>query len=183
MTFIAELDRALLHWFVAHRLPGFDGPVAFYSELTRPAWLLVLAVLLAGVVRVRTGSWRWGYLPAAILAANLGNRLLKELIGRERPGAEFQLVAEVSSALPSGHAMGAAACATAVTVLLGGRRRGVVATVWVLAVLTALSRLYLGVHWGSDVLVGAGLGVGGSLLLAAALRAGIDFGGGRVNRG
>ena len=105
----------------------------------------------------------------ALLLAWL-NFLLKELVGRSRPPEAIGFDALVgvpgSPSFPSGHAMTAFAVAGAVA-LLAPRLRWPVLT---LAALIAFSRVYLGVHFWLDVLVGALLGLAVGLALAWSLR-------------
>lgn len=143
--------------FLDARAQWLTPPVRVLTELTRPSLVLVYALVVAAVAAFRSRP-RWAYLPMAVLSANLLSHVLKAVIGRERPGLELQLVYEYNPAMPSGHAMGAAAFAMAVTLLLAGRRPWLVAGLWALAAATGLTRLYLGVHWFTDVLAGYVLG-------------------------
>lgn len=127
------------------------------TELTRPSVVLLYALAVAGVAVFRPRP-RWLYLPVAVLSANLLSHALKAVIGRERPGLELQLIYEYNPAMPSGHAMGAAAFAMAVTLLLAGQRPWLAAGLWALAAATGVTRLYLGVHWFTDVVAGYVLG-------------------------
>jgi undecaprenyl-diphosphatase len=147
----------LLDFFLGARAQWLTPPVRVLTELTRPSVVLVYALAVAAIAVFRSRT-RWLYLPVAVLSANLLSHVLKAVIGRERPDLELQLVYEYNPAMPSGHAMGVAAFAMAVTLLLAGRRPWLVAGLWVLAVATGLTRLYLGVHWFTDVLVGYALG-------------------------
>ncbi len=108
----------------------------------------------------------------AVLLVAPVNALLKELIGRERPqfargGAEY-----TSLAFPSGHAMGVAALVTT-GLLLAWPALGRAARRWWLAagialcVLVGLTRLWLGVHWLSDVVGGEAFGAGWTLLVVS----------------
>jgi undecaprenyl-diphosphatase len=99
--------------------------------------------------------------------AQLTFRGLKELLDRPRPPADGRLVHAVSESLPSGHATTAVVVVGTLVVLAWqGRTRaartGMVAAaaIWVGAV--GLTRIYLGVHWFSDVI--AGWLVGGAWL-------------------
>ncbi|MFI9503264.1 bifunctional phosphatase PAP2/diacylglycerol kinase family protein [Nocardia sp. NPDC052566] len=139
-------DRGLL------RLTGS----ADYSAL----WLVIAAVLAA-----RKGTPRRAALRGVVSVAGASltvNAGLKSLIARRRPAAEqlpaYRRLATVpaSSSFPSGHAACAAAFATAVA-LESPRTALVVAPI---AATVAYSRVHTGVHWSSDVLVGAAVGSG-----------------------
>jgi undecaprenyl-diphosphatase len=96
---------------------------------------------------------------AAVVAEGLTG-LLKLITERARPPlADPQIEALVSvpesHSFPSGHAATAFAAATVVAVLYPRLRAPLLA----LAVMVALSRVYLGVHFWSDILVGSLLGV------------------------
>jgi undecaprenyl-diphosphatase len=97
---------------------------------------------------------------AAGLSADLISLALRQLIGRDRPFVVYPeprpLVHPPSSgSFPSGHAAAAFACATVIA--WASPRLAVPA--YVVAVLVAWSRVYVGVHYPLDVLGGAVLGV------------------------
>jgi undecaprenyl-diphosphatase len=106
-------------------------------------------------------------LPAGALAAGasaavagLSVLLLKGLFDRPRPPVAHQGldpvgIVPVSASFPSGHAATAFATAVAVGIVYPRLRVPLLA----LATLVAVSRVYLGVHYGSDVLAGSALGV------------------------
>jgi membrane-associated phospholipid phosphatase len=87
------------------------------------------------------------------------NAVLKALVDRSRPPEEIGLEAlgriPTSASFPSGHAMSAFAVASAIAVLSPRLRWPVLAV----AAVIAFSRVYLGVHFWLDVLVGAVLGI------------------------
>ena len=103
---------------------------------------------------------------AAALAA-----LVKEVVDRSRPehaGVDVDPLVSTpdSPSFPSGHAATAFAAATVVALVHPRLRLPVLA----LAALVALSRVYLGVHYGVDVLAGAALGIGVALAVSRASR-------------
>lgn len=128
-----------------------------------------LGLALIGLLLVR--SRRWLALAAFAVAESLApllSVLLKALIDRPRP--PYELVHAVGPSFPSGHATYAGATCLALVLLFtapGARRRwwwalaslGVVGMAW--------SRTYLQVHWLTDVIAGALLGSGISLLVFA----------------
>jgi undecaprenyl-diphosphatase len=109
---------------------------------------------------------------AAFGLASLLNVALKELVDRHRPPVTDPDLAYVgdlpsSPSFPSGHAMTAFAAATAVAVLCPRLR----VPALLIAVLVAVSRPYLGVHFWADVVVGAALGAAIGAASALAVRA------------
>jgi undecaprenyl-diphosphatase len=116
-----------------------------------------------------------------VLAASIGGAslsiALKSLFDRPRPDVVVHLVNVSSASFPSGHALGAAAIYLTLAALLArelSRRRLRAFTVSVatlIVVIIGLSRIYLGVHWPTDVLAGWCVGAAWAMLcwLVAAL--------------
>ncbi|MDN5749299.1 MAG: phosphatase PAP2 family protein [Pseudonocardia sp.] len=129
----------------------------------------VLWFAVAALLGARRGSSRKAALRGVFAIAGASasaNAVLKPLLPRRRPAASelpaYQKLADppTSSSFPSGHAASAAAFATAVA--MESPRLGLV--VAPLAAGVAYSRVHVGVHWTSDVVVGAALGGGIALL-------------------
>ncbi|WP_222193337.1 phosphatase PAP2 family protein [Modestobacter italicus] len=102
--------------------------------------------------------------------------LLKESTGRARPQFAEGGAGWESLSFPSGHSSGIATLVTVALVLAWPRLRPTGRGVWlaagvVLVVLVGLTRLWLGVHFPSDVVAGWALGAGWTLLVALALGA------------
>lgn len=122
-------------------------------------WLPVVVGAVALAMRRRADT---AFLALACLApaANLG---VKELVARPRPDADLWLVMETGFAFPSGHSVFAMSFLGAL-VWLAGRanildghpavRRTVQVVLALLILAVGFSRLYLGVHWPSDVIGG-----------------------------
>lgn len=127
-------------------------------------WLLAACGLLCTKKYRKQGFLLLGGLAAGVLA---GNVLLKNLIARPRPcwldpSVPMLIPVPKDYSFPSGHTLSSAIGAT---ILTGTDRRFGVAAI-PLAVLIAFSRLYLYVHFPSDILGGALLGLGiGALAL------------------
>jgi diacylglycerol kinase family enzyme/membrane-associated phospholipid phosphatase len=126
-------------------------------------WFAIAAVLAARRGATRKAAGR-GLLAIAGASAT-ANAVLKPSMPRRRPAASelpaYQTLRNppTSSSFPSGHAASAAAFATAVT--MESPRLGIV--VAPLAASVAYSRVHVGVHWASDVAVGAAVGSGVAL--------------------
>jgi undecaprenyl-diphosphatase len=125
---------------------------------------LVLALVVA-VVQRRAMSFV--FVALAVLAADGLANLLKVAVGEHRPSDTNPLVSMPhSNSFPSGHSATAFAGATALSILVPRAAPAF----YVLALAIAYSRLYVGVHYPLDVVVGAAIGVATALLLRAIAR-------------
>ncbi len=170
-----DLDGALSEALYAgdDRAPMLDG---LLEVLTAPGLTVVRALLFAPVLvwLLVRGAYRTaGWVLAAILLVAPLTELLKEAFGRVRPDFDLGGARYDTLSYPSGHSSGiatlvAVALLLAWPVLAPRWRRWWLALGVFAVVLVGLTRLWLGVHYLSDVLGGWALGVGWSLLVAAA---------------
>ncbi|NKQ55634.1 phosphatase PAP2 family protein [Amycolatopsis sp. K13G38] len=100
--------------------------------------------------------------------------VVKNLTGRTRPDSWWQLLPETGFSFPSRHTTVATALLLIAAYLLARHTRTHVAVLawWpgacALAALVAASRVYLGVHWATDVLAAAALGAAWALTVITA---------------
>jgi undecaprenyl-diphosphatase len=132
--------------------------------------LLVFLPVLVLLVR-RRAWWTAAWVLTAIALIGPLNTLLKHYFGRVRPDFAQGGARLDSLSYPSGHSSGIATLVTVALVLawplLAGRARHLALAAGIaLTFLVGLTRLWLGVHFLSDVLGGWALGVGWSLLTA-----------------
>ncbi len=122
--------------------------------------LTLVALAVIGFFAVRGRWWRAAFLAAAIGGGALLNTVLKIGYARPRPTIVVHLVDVTSQSFPSGHAMNSAI----VYLTLGAiasrgvhERAGkiyVMAMAVVLTLIVGCTRVFLGVHWPTDVLAG-----------------------------
>lgn len=148
---------------------------ALLAVLTAPGYTVARVVVFAPVVVWLLRARRWvdaAWVTVSVLGVGLLNTALKDWVGRVRPPFAGGGAALDSLSFPSGHASGIACLVVTALVLAwprlspGGRRWAVLGGV-VLAVLVGLSRMWLGVHYLSDVVAGWAFGVAWALLVAA----------------
>ena len=135
-------------------------------------FLPVLVLLLR-----RRAWWTAGWVVTAVVLVGLVTQLLKEFFGRVRPDFEEGGARYTSLSYPSGHASGIATLVTVALVLAwpylasGALRRLALVLGVALVVVVGLTRMWLGVHYLSDVVGGWALGVSWTLLTAVAFSA------------
>ena len=152
-------EFAILDWIQAHLRCGFLDAVL--PAISRTANHGELWIILAVILLLIRGQRKYGASVACGLILDLVscNIILKPLIGRIRPFAvnglvELLIAAPTDASFPSGHT--AASFAAVFALKMAG------SPLWkpalAVALVIAFSRLYLYVHWPSDVLGGALLG-------------------------
>jgi undecaprenyl-diphosphatase len=172
-------DGPITRWVIDARTPWLDGLFRRLSFLGSTRVVLTVSAAAAAV------AWRrCPRLAVAILVIALARPLtewaLKELVSRDRPIGD-RMVRGRGYSFPSGHPMATAASwgVLPLVVALYTRRRLlwwlVAVGVWAVTVGVAISRVWLGVHWSSDVIGGlllAVLGVAGAERLLTATHGG-----------
>ncbi|MQS17392.1 phosphatase PAP2 family protein [Streptomyces kaniharaensis] len=168
------IDHTVLGEAVEHR----SLPMTVFMEAVSTAAeipLMAAAGLLALFFARTTRSWRPLLIVggAAVLSVGLAT-LVKDVVARTRPPLASAVVAETGFSFPSRHTTVATALLLAMAYLLARRtsRRALTAVWWAtalaLAALVAASRVYLGVHWATDVTAGFALGGAAALTLITA---------------
>jgi membrane-associated phospholipid phosphatase len=159
------IDQTVLDWFVEQREPWLNTVMQVVTVLGSSVLLIPLVVVVGAWFWYRHGTAR----PFTLLAVSYGgayvvSQSLKVIIGRPRPPSGVAIGDYSSYAFPSGHATQAAALWLMLAVVLaaGGPSSRHRVWVWSVAVFTVavvgVTRLYLGVHWLTDVLGGWAFG-------------------------
>jgi membrane-associated phospholipid phosphatase len=158
---IALIDHPVARFVAAHRTSRLTAVMKGVSWVGGPAGIAVFALVCAGVVSVMRRNW------SAVIVVTAGtggiaaiNAVLKALIGRSRPPLAQAVDTAAGYAFPSGHAASATATLAVLAYVAMHRLRSTAArsAAWAAsaagAALVSMSRVYLGVHWLSDVLGG-----------------------------
>ena len=158
---ILPFDKPILLWAHGLATPAIDQLFITISDLgylhgVVPFNIAVLAFLVLRK-RYREGLF-WALSVGGSALLNLG---VKTYFARDRPDLWEQVVHESSFSFPSGHAMGSATLATAL-ILLTWRGRWhwpVLLLLPLFAIIVGIARIYLGVHYPSDILAGFAVAV------------------------
>jgi len=166
-------DARVTRFLVDHRVAWVTALMKGVTRLGSDVVVIPLVVALGGYLLIRRKKWRpLVLLAAALIGANACYQIAKPLVSRARPPEPLHLVAVTGYSFPSGHATTAIAVWGSVAlVLAAGRKRWVKTAIWTCAglitALVAFSRVYLGVHWWTDVVAGLALGGAWLCVLAA----------------
>lgn len=158
---IQQWDEGALVWIAENlRCALLDPFVKLYTQLGNTGMLFIVLGLVMLMFR-QTRKAGFSALCAMLIGLVVVNFTIKPLVARARPWLVIEnfvnLVPEHDpNSFPSGHTN--AAFAFAVAVCLSAPKRWMKVTAVCMAAAMGLSRLYVGVHFPSDVLVGAAVG-------------------------
>ncbi len=150
------MEKDILVAIHSHATPLLDAMIPVITSMAEPTFIGAFAIGI-GLVYMYRRKWTW----AALWLGGVGGAgalayLLKHIVARPRPELWERLVVETGYSLPSGHAVASMAVALCVAIMLWHTKwRGLVVGLGSLYVLLiGFTRLYLGVHYPTDVLAG-----------------------------
>lgn len=169
---IAQLDTSVRAWMRELRAPHLTGMALDFTALGSSTIVTLLTILFS-IVFALLQDWRAiAHLAIASAGAGIWSRALKHLFERTRP-SDFAPLAEATGySYPSGHALMSTALYLTFAVLACRLFRRVHERVIVFAIaglivlVIGATRIYLGVHYPSDVIGGTAIGAGWACLLA-----------------
>lgn len=155
---MVEFDQGLMTLAQQERSAALDRAMVIVT-LLGDYTVQVLAGLLLVALLLLLRQWRFaGFAGLSLLGTALANGALKDAFARLRPDVLLEPLTSYS--FPSGHSSAAFALCLTLGVLAGREQPVRLRLTWLLlaclpAAAIALSRVYLGVHWPTDVLAGA----------------------------
>jgi undecaprenyl-diphosphatase len=171
-TRITAIDDAIMTWVIAHRTATLTRMAIDITALGSATLVILFAVGALYVLLVvgdRAGAL---HLAIALVGSSLMIAGLKGFLERPRP-IGHRLVDAGGYSYPSGHAVSAAVLYVTLA-LVGSKhfkgpayRHMLVALAVMVTLLVAASRVYLGVHYPSDITSGTALGAGWAVLLTS----------------
>jgi undecaprenyl-diphosphatase len=175
-------DDAVIRWMGAHHTSALDAVMLEITALGTGTVVMMIVAVAALFLVLTSHKYSAILLLASAAGGIVLNGVLKLGFDRPRPAIFLPEVHTVSSSFPSGHAMSAAIVYSTVAYLaarLHKRRwaRWLVMTAALIVIaLISVSRLYLGVHYPSDVVAGVAIGLAWAAFCMATLEAIQKFG-------
>jgi len=169
---VSAMDRAILLAVAKRRTPWLTSTavdVTALGSITLVVLFSAFTLLVLLVLRDRMGALQ-------LLAASAGAGVLtiatKDMIERIRPEEAQRLIVVSGFSYPSGHSVSTCALYLTIAIIAGryvqhaGARAAIFLAVSALLIMVGASRVYLGVHYATDVVSGISLGAAWALLLA-----------------
>jgi undecaprenyl-diphosphatase len=161
---LVRWDRVINEWFHGHATPGGLRAFAVITQLGQPGVAVTVALVALWLLWRRERVLLWGW-----LVGNAGgwviDVVLKTTVHRDRPQYAAAYLHGHSYSFPSGHTMASMVCFPALAIVVatvlgwhGARRAALYVAAFSVVASIAFSRVYLGVHYPSDVLGGAAAG-------------------------
>lgn len=156
--YLHEFDQGVMTLVQEHRSKAIDGAVVIVTRLGDFKTQFFLGGLLTGLLLL-SRQWRHAlFAGGTLIGTALANGSLKWLFARARPEVLSEPLTTYS--MPSGHSSASFAFFLTLAVLAGRGMPARLRLTWVMmgcipALAIALSRVYLGVHWPTDILAGA----------------------------
>ena len=163
-TVLQETDARITNWAIAHRSASATSFFVVMTTIGGPVGASVISAIVAAILLIKR-RYRWFlYLAVTSLGGGLLNMELKRYFARARPDIAEMLRRAQGYSFPSGHAMGSTVVFGALSYLAFRTapkwrwKTAALALALTLILAVALSRVYLGVHWVSDVAAGIACG-------------------------
>jgi membrane-associated phospholipid phosphatase len=158
-----SLDRSLLLWIHQFANPQLDGVMLFITALGDPCVVITVfisTIAWLGMKRRYTDGIR--FIIVSVGGASI-NYVMKLFFAKPRPELWARLISETSFSFPSGHAVGSMVVYGFIAYILvrelPSYQRYIYAVASVLIIAIGFSRLYLGVHYPTDIIAGYGVGI------------------------
>jgi len=177
---VGRADTQVDRWFATHRNNDLNRATHYVAYAAETPTIAALAVLTVAGAALAWRRWREPMLVAvAVTGEVLIFLTITLLVDRPRPPVEHLDVAPPTSSFPSGHVAAAVALYGAWALLVWQRsrsallRRLLTLFAIVVPIAVALSRMYRGMHYPTDVLAGALLGTGWLAVTVGGIRLGV----------
>ncbi len=155
------------------RTPSLNGTAVDITALGSPALIGLFTIIGLVTLFVKKDRVGAAFLSLNVIGATLWMAVLKTIIARERPNVIPRLIEVTDHSYPSGHSLVSTATYFAIAFLVCRHIKSkalitaILSTTGLVVLFIAFSRLYLGVHYPSDVFSGIFFGISWVLFLTA----------------
>jgi membrane-associated phospholipid phosphatase len=158
-----SLDRSLLLWIHQFANPQLDSVMLFVTALGDPGMIITVFISTIGWLGMKRRYADGIRFSIACGGGLLINQVMKLFFAKPRPELWARLISEHSFSFPSGHAVGSMVVYGFIAYILSKEvpvyRRHIYGIASILIIAIGFSRLYLGVHYPTDIIAGYGVGI------------------------
>lgn len=157
---VTALDPSIGAWLHAHMQPAVTQVLFVFTHVHSTIGLSIMSALVAAALILRKRANMILWLLLTVQGGQVLNVVVKDAFQRPRPHFDDPVVTLATYSFPSGHAAGATVFWGFLCVLAASWpvrqpiRRALFVIAPLMVLFTALSRMYLGAHYFSDVLAG-----------------------------
>jgi len=164
-----HLDIEILHFIHSLSSPVLDHIFLFITTLGNVEYILPLSILILGFLIYKKQKMHALIFFFGVGGAAAANVILKLLFHRERPAFWQSLITETGYSFPSGHAMASSALVLTLIVILWNTKWRIASMIigGLFILLIGLSRLYMGVHYPTDIVAGWSVSLAWVLIVTA----------------
>lgn len=159
---VSSIDDFWYREIISKMSPGITLSMRFITEMGNTLTIIILCISFFLFMSTRK---KWAIpIASSVMIASTANIILKFVFGRDRPHI-LRLIEENDFSFPSGHAMNNAALYTTLLLLTlqyveNKKLKIIISIICILMpILIGISRIYLGVHYATDVIAGWLLGI------------------------
>ena len=172
-----SFDESVLSSLAAMRTPLLDAAMLEITMLGTGSVILLTIGTVSLFLWLTNHKWSMSLLLISVISGQIVNQALKQIFARPRPSIVDWGVEVSTLSFPSGHAMTSTIAFSCIAYLVGrlsptaAMRNSVYGIAALIILAIAFSRMYLGVHYPSDVIAGIVAGLGWLAFVAATLTA------------
>ncbi len=171
---LQKFDQSILLFIGKHiRRPELNGIAVDITAMGSPSFIIIVSIVAISLLIIKKDRIGLYFYLSNVIGGSLWGFAIKAFVGRPRPQVITHLVEVTGQSYPSGHSLIATVTFFTMAILIGRHLKklpiitAAFSTACILTLLTAFSRLYLGVHYPSDVCSGILFGISWVLFLTS----------------
>lgn len=164
IVFLEQIDTQIVEKILENRTPWMTEVLSLLTYLANWQFIALLGTGMTFFLLIKRKKKVAMYIAGSLIVGGLAIEVLKHFVKRARPDAASAVISQFGYSFPSGHALISVVAYGWIAYLICKKTQNIYLKIFIITVATFLiviigfSRVYLGVHWPSDVLAGWAIG-------------------------